>query len=61
MPDRLWRHSGGHDRAGGRFEALVGTSVVIARADGPTLPAAMGTASQLRNIVYGVAEDATLI
>ena len=46
--------------AGGRFEALDGTAVVIAHKDDATLPPAMGTASMLRKTVYGVADAATL-
>lgn len=50
----------GADASGGRFEALDGTAVVIRHKDDPSLPAAMGTASQLRETVYGVADAATL-
>jgi len=45
---------------GGRFEAVDGTAIVIRRADDASLPPAMGTASQLRETVYGVADAATL-
>ncbi|WNG47841.1 glyoxalase [Archangium minus] len=45
---------------GGRFEALDGTHIVIRHRDDPSLPPAMGTASQLRETVYGVADSATL-
>ncbi|MDD0809229.1 VOC family protein [Curvibacter sp. RS43] len=45
---------------GGRFEALDGTAIVLARRDDPALPASLGTASQLRKTVYGVADAATL-
>ncbi|HEU0201725.1 MAG TPA: VOC family protein [Burkholderiaceae bacterium] len=45
---------------GGRFEALDGTAIVIRRNDDPSLPPAMDTASQLRETVYGVADEATL-
>ena len=45
---------------GGRFEALDGTAVVLRAATDPALPAAMGTASLLRETVYGVADVATL-
>lgn len=45
---------------GGRFEALDGTAVVLARRDDPSLPPGLGTASQLRKTVYGVADAATL-
>jgi catechol 2,3-dioxygenase-like lactoylglutathione lyase family enzyme len=48
------------DEAGGRFEALDGTGVEIARRDDPALPAALGTASMLRKTTYGVADAATL-
>ena len=45
---------------GGRFEALDGTAIVIARHDDPTLPAPLPTRSMLRKTVYGVADAATL-
>lgn len=44
----------------GRFEALDGTAVVVAAADDPALPPAMGTASMLRKTVYGCADQATV-
>lgn len=44
----------------GRFEALDGTAVVLRAKDDATLPPAMGTASMLRETVYGVADAATL-
>lgn len=44
----------------GRFEALDGTAIVIARTDDPALPPSLGTASMLRKTVYGVADQATL-
>lgn len=44
----------------GRFEALDGTAVVIKPKDDPGLPPPMGTASMLRETVYGVADTATL-
>lgn len=44
----------------GRFEALDGTGVVVKAKDDPSLPPAMGTASMLRETVYGVADTATL-
>ncbi|WP_342620133.1 VOC family protein [Rhodoferax sp. GW822-FHT02A01] len=44
----------------GRFEALDGTAVEIRSKDDPSLPAPMGTASMLRETVYGVADVATL-
>jgi catechol 2,3-dioxygenase-like lactoylglutathione lyase family enzyme len=46
--------------AGGRFEAVDGTSVVIARRDDPSLPPPMETGTMLRKTVYGVADQATL-
>jgi catechol 2,3-dioxygenase-like lactoylglutathione lyase family enzyme len=46
--------------AGGRFEALDGTAIIVARQDDPQLPPALGTASMLRKTVYGVADQATL-
>lgn len=46
--------------AGGRFEALDGTAIVLARKDDVTLPAALPTATMLRKTVYGVADQATL-
>jgi catechol 2,3-dioxygenase-like lactoylglutathione lyase family enzyme len=42
------------------FEALDGTSVEIRRKDDPSLPPPLGTASVLRQTVYGVADEATL-
>jgi len=50
----------GVSAAGGRFEALDGTAVVIAHAGDPALPPPLGTASTLRKTVYGVADTATL-
>lgn len=44
----------------GRFEALDGTAVEIRTQDDSSLPPAMGTASMLRETVYGVADAATL-
>jgi catechol 2,3-dioxygenase-like lactoylglutathione lyase family enzyme len=46
--------------AGGRFEALDGTSIVIRHKNDPSLPPPMDTASMLRKTVYGVADSATL-
>jgi catechol 2,3-dioxygenase-like lactoylglutathione lyase family enzyme len=46
--------------AGGRFEALDGTSIVLLHKDDPSLPPPMGTASMLRKTVYGVGDAATL-
>ncbi|QCP49634.1 glyoxalase [Trinickia violacea] len=48
------------DDAGGRFEALDGTGIEIARRDDPALPPALDTASMLRKTTYGVADAATL-
>jgi catechol 2,3-dioxygenase-like lactoylglutathione lyase family enzyme len=48
------------DAGGGRFEALDGTAVVIRAKDDPSLPPDLGTASLLRETVYGVADLATL-
>jgi hypothetical protein len=47
------------DAGNDRYEALDGTAIVLRAKDDATLPAAMGTASLLRETVYGVA-DATL-
>jgi catechol 2,3-dioxygenase-like lactoylglutathione lyase family enzyme len=46
--------------AGGRFEALDGTSILIRHKDDPSLPASLGTASMLRKTLYGVRDEATL-
>lgn len=46
--------------AGGRFEALDGTSIVIKHRDDGSLPASLGTASMLRKTLYGVRDEATL-
>jgi catechol 2,3-dioxygenase-like lactoylglutathione lyase family enzyme len=48
------------DAGGGRYEALDGTAVVIRAKDDPSLPPGLGTASLLRETVYGVADAATL-
>lgn len=48
------------DAGNGRFEALDGTAVVIRAKDDPSLPPGLGTASLLRETVYGVADPATL-
>ncbi|UBM09369.1 VOC family protein [Cupriavidus metallidurans] len=50
----------GVSAAGGRFEALDGTAIVVRRHDDESLPAPIGTASQLRLTVYGVADDDVL-
>ena len=44
----------------GRFEALDGTAIVIRHRGDASLPAAMETGNMLRQIVYGVADEATL-
>jgi catechol 2,3-dioxygenase-like lactoylglutathione lyase family enzyme len=46
--------------AGGRFEALDGTAVVIAAKDDPALPAPLPTGAMLRKTIYGVADQAAL-
>ncbi|CAJ0791580.1 VOC family protein [Ralstonia holmesii] len=46
--------------AGGSFEALDGTSIRIAHKDDATLPPSLGTASFLRQTIYGVADQQTL-
>jgi hypothetical protein len=48
------------DAGNDRFEALDGTAVVLCVKDDPALPPAMGTASMLRETVYGVADMGTL-
>ena len=50
----------GASEAGGRFEALDGTAILIAHKDDPALPPSMGTASMLRKTVYGVADQQAL-
>jgi len=45
---------------GGRFEALDGTAIILARKDDPRLPAPLGTATMLRKTVYGVADQQAL-
>ena len=50
----------GITEAGGRFEALDGTSIVVRHTSDASLPPPMGTASMLRKTVYGVADAATL-
>jgi catechol 2,3-dioxygenase-like lactoylglutathione lyase family enzyme len=50
----------GVDAAGGRFEALDGTSIVIRHKDDTALPPPWGTASLLRKTLYGVHDQATL-
>jgi hypothetical protein len=46
--------------AGGRFEALDGTAIVIAHKSDASLPPPMETSSMLRKTVYGVADVQTL-
>lgn len=48
------------DAGGGRFEALDGTAIVLRAQDDASLPPGLGTASMLRETVYGVADAATL-
>ncbi|MDA0570321.1 VOC family protein [Burkholderia gladioli] len=48
------------DATGGRFEALDGTAIEIARRDDASLPPELGTASMLRKTTYGVADAASL-
>ena len=45
---------------GGRFEALDGTAVVLARASDAALPPAMDTGCLLRKTVMGVFDEAAL-
>ena len=44
----------------GRFEALDGTGVHLHHRDDPNLPIAMETSTQLRETVYGVADESSL-
>ena len=48
------------DAGGGRFEALDGTAIVLRDKDDAGLPPCQGTASMLRETIYGVADTATL-
>jgi hypothetical protein len=48
------------DAGAGRFEALDGTAVVIRAKDDPSLAPGLGTASMLRETVYGVADTKAL-
>jgi catechol 2,3-dioxygenase-like lactoylglutathione lyase family enzyme len=50
----------GANAAGGRFEALDGTAIVLAHKDDVTLPASLGTSSMLRKTIYGVADEQAL-
>ncbi|QFZ85072.1 glyoxalase [Variovorax paradoxus] len=50
----------GVDESGGRFEAVDGTSIVIAHRSDPSLPPAMDTGTMLRKTIYGVADRETL-
>jgi len=45
---------------GGRFEALDGTSVVLAHADDDSLPASIGNGCMMRKTIMGVADEATI-
>lgn len=44
----------------GYFQALDGTGVLLRERDDPSLPTPLSTGSQLRETVYGVADEATL-
>jgi catechol 2,3-dioxygenase-like lactoylglutathione lyase family enzyme len=46
--------------AGGRFEALDGTAIVLRHRDDASLPTPLPTGSMLRKTVYGVADAAAL-
>jgi catechol 2,3-dioxygenase-like lactoylglutathione lyase family enzyme len=48
------------DDGAGRFSALDGTAIIVRAKDDPSLPPGLGTASMLRETVYGVADSATL-
>ena len=50
----------GVDAKGGRFEGLDGTAIIIRLRDDPSLPPALETGSMLRQIVYGVGDEATV-
>lgn len=50
----------GADTQGRRFEALDGTAVIVHAAHDESIPPAMGTATSLRETVYGVGDDAAL-
>jgi catechol 2,3-dioxygenase-like lactoylglutathione lyase family enzyme len=50
----------GVSAAGGSFEALDGTSVLIRHKDDAGLPPPLGTASMLRKTIYGAADAASL-
>jgi len=50
----------GVSESGGCFEAVDGTSIVIARREDPSLPAPMETGTMLRKTIYGVADRQTL-
>lgn len=52
--------AGADASSGDRFEALDGTAIVIRHQDDPSLPPSLGTASMLRETVYGVADEAAL-
>jgi catechol 2,3-dioxygenase-like lactoylglutathione lyase family enzyme len=46
--------------AGGRFESLDGSAIVIAHKSDTNLPAPLGTSSMLRKTVYGVRDSAAI-
>lgn len=46
--------------AGGRFEALDGTAIIVAHQDDPQLPPALASGNALRKTIYGVADAATV-
>ena len=48
------------DETGGRFEALDGTGVVLRKREDARLPRPMETTTQLRETVYGVADEKDL-
>jgi catechol 2,3-dioxygenase-like lactoylglutathione lyase family enzyme len=48
------------EASNGCFEAVDGTAIIVRSKDDPSLPPALGTASMLRETIYGVADEATL-
>lgn len=48
------------EKQNGYFQALDGTGVLLRERDDPLLPPALASGSQLRETVYGVADQATL-
>jgi catechol 2,3-dioxygenase-like lactoylglutathione lyase family enzyme len=46
--------------AGGRFESLDGSAIIIAHKSDTNLPAPLGTSSMLRKTVYGVRDSAAI-